>query len=193
MKACLSAPGAPQGLQSNRLDLRPPCADDLDDCARMWRDQTTTAFMGGEPFTREQVWSRLLRHVGHWSVLGFGFWTLRDRESGAFVGEAGFYHLLRELQPSPGDDPEVGWVLAPEARGKGLAREAVSTILKWADRHFSASKTICLIDPDNRASIGVALDCGFRPTGEVAHVTGKLVLLKRNRECRPEPDNDWRS
>ena len=46
--------------------------------------------IGGKPFTREESWARLLRYGGLWSLLGYGYWAVRDKESGRFAGELGF-------------------------------------------------------------------------------------------------------
>ena len=59
-------------LSTSRLILRGHSIDDFDDCAAMWGDRQVTRFIGGEPSNREQSWSRLLRYIGHWAMLGFG-------------------------------------------------------------------------------------------------------------------------
>jgi RimJ/RimL family protein N-acetyltransferase len=56
---------------------------------------------------------RLLRYVGHWAVLGFGYWVVEEKASGEFVGETGFADYRREMKPSLDGAPEIGWVLTP--------------------------------------------------------------------------------
>ena len=67
----------------------------------------------------------MLRYAGHWQWMGFGFWALEEKSTGAFAGELGFAEFKRELEPSIQGIPEIGWVLAPHAHGKGYATEAV--------------------------------------------------------------------
>ena len=43
-----------------RLTLRGHVVDDLADCAAMWADPRVTRHIGGRPFTREEVWSKVL-------------------------------------------------------------------------------------------------------------------------------------
>jgi len=77
----------------------------------MWGDPEVTRYIGGRPFTAEEVWSRLLRYIGHWQWIGFGTWVAEERATGAFVGEIGFCDYRREIDP-PLDLPEAGWALA---------------------------------------------------------------------------------
>ncbi|HEY8041563.1 MAG TPA: GNAT family N-acetyltransferase, partial [Polyangiaceae bacterium] len=72
-------------LDTGRLTLRGHGRDDLDDCAALWADPVVTRHIGGRPFTREEAWAKLLRYVGHWDLLGFGYWVVRERATGRFV------------------------------------------------------------------------------------------------------------
>jgi len=120
-----------------------------------------------------------LRYIGHWSVMGFGFWAIRERASGRFVGEVGFADFKRDLQPSIEGVPEAGWVLARWAHGKGFATEAVRAILEWGATHFESPRTICLINPGNLASIHVAKKCGFRELTRAIYKDHETILFER--------------
>jgi RimJ/RimL family protein N-acetyltransferase len=148
-------------LETERLILRPHRREDFDACAAMWANPEVVRYIGGKPFTREEVWARLLRYAGHWQWLGFGFWALEEKATGAFAGELGFAEFMRDLDPPIVGTPEVGWVLAPHAHGKGYATEAVLAVVAWGDAKFHGGRTVCLIDPENAASIRVAQKSGF--------------------------------
>ena len=107
---------------------------------------------------------RLLRYGGLWSLLGYGYWVVRERETGRFVGEVGLADFHRNLDWGPNSEstPECGWALAPHAHGRGYATEAITAALDWRDRNLPGTRTVCLIDPDNTASLKVADKCGFR-------------------------------
>lgn len=62
-------------LETERLILRGHGVDDFGDSAAMWAEPEVVRHIGGRPFTREESWSRLLRYIGHWSALGFGYWV----------------------------------------------------------------------------------------------------------------------
>ncbi len=145
----------------------------------MWADPRVTNFFGGRPFTTEESWTRFLRYIGHWELLGFGYWVVEEKSTGAFAGELGLANYKREVEPPLEPEyeqmPEIGWAFAAAAHGKGYATEAAKAALAWADGHFGAArtapggadshvaavKTFCLIDPTNTASIRVAEKCGF--------------------------------
>ncbi len=125
----------------------------------MWTDPSVTRHIaGGARITEGDVWARLLRYVGHWTLQGFGFFAVRERATGVFVGDVGVMDFHREMDPPLGA-PECGWVLAAAAHGKGYATEAVTAVTAWADPRFP--RTTCIIDLDNEPSIRVAAKCGF--------------------------------
>jgi RimJ/RimL family protein N-acetyltransferase len=98
--------------------------------------------------------------VGHWSLLGFGYWVVEERATGEFVGEVGFSDSKRELEPPLGAI-EIGWVLKPAKHGLGYATEAVQAALHWGREHIGSSPVACIIHPEHQASIRVAQKCGF--------------------------------
>jgi RimJ/RimL family protein N-acetyltransferase len=165
-------------LESERLIFRGHGADDFEESAAMWGDPVVTRYVGGKPSTREEAWARLLRNVGHWSVLGFGYWVVRERGTGRFVGEVGFGELRRQITPTFDGAPEAGWVLAPWASGKGFATEAMRAVLAWADERFP--RTVCMIDVGNAASVRVAAKCGYREWHETTYHGKPVVLYERN-------------
>jgi RimJ/RimL family protein N-acetyltransferase len=166
-------------LESERLILRAHRIEDFDDCAAMWGDPGVTRHIGGRPSSREEVWTRILRYLGHWSLLGFGYWVIEDKATGRFVGEVGFADFKREMEPSLDGAPEIGWALAPWAHGRGLATEAVRAVVAWGATHFGARRTVCLISPENLASIRVAQKCGYREFARATYKGQPTLLFER--------------
>jgi len=153
--------GAPF-LKTGRLVLRKHAIEDFAALHAMWTEPAVYRHIAGHPSTREESWSRLIRYMGHWTLLGYGYWAVEEQESGAFVGEMGFADYHRDIDPPFGDRPELGWILKTSAHGKGYATEALVTIAAWGDNHFGNRETACMIAPDNTASIRVAEKIGFR-------------------------------
>ena len=166
----------PPVIETGRLRLRPHRAADLSDCAVMWADPVVTRYISGRPFTREEVWARLLRYAGHWLWLEYGFWAIEEKATGSFVGEIGFAEFEREMEPRL-DIPEAGWVLSPGFHGQGYGSEALIAALAWADARFPA--TGCLIQPDNAASIRLSEKCGFVESARVTYRGTPTLLLRR--------------
>ncbi|HEX5870568.1 MAG TPA: GNAT family protein, partial [Longimicrobium sp.] len=102
-------------------------------------------------------------------------------DTGRFVGDMGLADFRREVTPPLGDAPEAGWVLAPWAHGRGFATEAVRAVLAWADAHLAAPRTVCLIAPENAASLHVAEKCGFREYARGTYKGEESIILQRDR------------
>ncbi len=166
-------------LQTPRLSLRAHRADDLPACAAMWSHPDVTRHIGGRAFSEEEVWGRVLRYIGHWAAMGFGYWALTEKSSGRFVGELGFADFKRDIQPPLAGAPEMGWVLCPWAHGQGLATEAVGAALAWGDHHLPAPRTVCLISVPNRASIRVAEKCGYQEYARTQYKGEPTILFQR--------------
>lgn len=166
-------------LETGRTILRPHRLDDFDAYCAMWTHPTVFRFIGGRARDREESWQRFLRHAGLWSLLGFGFWAVEDKASGRFIGEAGFHDLKRDIVPPIEGIPEAGWALAPEAHGKGLATEVVGRVVAFGDDALGAARTVCIIDPENVASLNVARKCGYREYARTEYHDHATILLER--------------
>jgi RimJ/RimL family protein N-acetyltransferase len=148
-------------IETERLRLRAHRLEDFDASFAMWSDPAVTRYIGGKPSSEQQTWSRLVGYVGHWALLGFGYWALEEKATKTFIGELGFADFHRDIDASMKGVPELGWALASSAHGKGYATEAVRAAVAWGDSRFGATRTVCMIDPENLASIRVAQKCGF--------------------------------
>jgi RimJ/RimL family protein N-acetyltransferase len=171
------SPGVPV-IETARLRMRPHRPDDFSACAAMWSDAGVTRYIGGRPFTGEEVWARLLRYAGHWAWMGFGFWAVEEKDTGDFIGEIGFAHYRRDIDP-PVTLPELGWALAPWAQGKGYATEGVRAAIGWGDARFGSSPTVCLVHPENLRSIKVAAKCGYRELQRTTYKGQPTLVLSR--------------
>ena len=166
---------------TERTRMRPHRPDDFENVFSLWSDPAVTRYISGDPMSRELVWMRFLRMIGHWSVLGYGFWIVEDRETGGFIGEVGFGSFKRDTDPSFADTPELGWVLRSEMHGRGLASETVGAALTWADRHFDGDRTVCIVSEKNTASIRVADKVGFTEYARSNYHTKPIVFFQRFR------------
>ncbi len=147
-------------LETDRLVLRNHRIEDYDALARIWADPAVTRFIG-TPSSREESWSRLIRYVGHWELLGFGAWAVERREVPGYIGFVGFADLRRDISPPFDGIPESGWVFQSQSHGSGYATEAMQAALAWMDRHHGGDITTCVIHSENAASIRVARKLGY--------------------------------
>ncbi|HXY01703.1 MAG TPA: GNAT family N-acetyltransferase [Candidatus Limnocylindrales bacterium] len=165
-------------LETPRLLMRGHRPDDLEFGAALWSNPDVVRYVGGKPLTQEEVWARMLRYVGHWAWMGYGLWIVEEKTSRQFIGEVGFANHKRDTQPSFIGEPELGWVLAPSFQGKGYATEAVRTAMVWGSRHFGPQRTVCMIHPENGASLRVAEKCGFREWQRTTYKSEPTILLR---------------
>lgn len=133
---------------------------DLDYFLDFFADAEASQHVGG-PSGTEDTWRRMLTGAGLWSVTGIGMWAIERREDGATIGHAGFFDFMRDCQPSIAGQPEMGWILAPAAHGRGYAGEACEAILGWFSRHFAKKPIWALISPGNDPSMKLAEKLGF--------------------------------
>ena len=166
-------------IETERLRLRGHRPADFEACAAMWSDPLVTRYIGGRPFTPEEVWARMLRYVGHWSWLGFGYWVIEEKATGKLAGEVGFADYRRDIQPSLEGAPELGWVLASRFHGQGYGTEAVRAAIGWGERRRQWARTACIIHPENLASLRVAEKCGFREFQKTTYKGQPTIIFER--------------
>jgi RimJ/RimL family protein N-acetyltransferase len=166
-------------LETERLILRGPTRDDFPAYAAMWADPVVTRFIGGKPFTEEESWTRFMRAFGHWALVGFGYWTVEEKATGARLGEVGFLDVHREIEPSMNGIPEMGWSFAVSAHGKGYATEAVRAAIGWGEQHFGKTRFVCIIAPENTSSLRVAEKMGFVQVASTTYKNEPILMLYR--------------
>jgi RimJ/RimL family protein N-acetyltransferase len=159
-------------VHTERLVMRGFREDDLDELAAISADAEVTRWVGDENgLSRQETWRRMAYWVGHWELRGFGQWALEERETGRLVGRTGL------LQPEGWPGLEVGWLVAHEHWGRGIAPEAGRAAIEWAREELGADRIISLIEDHNHNSARVAEKLGMR-------VEGRTRILDEQIEVR---------
>lgn len=86
-------------------------------------------------------------------------WAVIERGTAAVVGDIGFHSPVRGVA-----SVEIGYVISPEARGRGYATEAAAALVAWAFSQPGVARVTAQIDPGNAASLRVADKLGMRET-----------------------------
>jgi RimJ/RimL family protein N-acetyltransferase len=140
-------------LETERLILRPPAAEDFDAWAAFAADPESTAFLGGvQP--RALAWRSFAAMAGAWALYGFGMFSLIEKGTGRWLGRIGPWH------PDGWPGREVGWGVARAAEGRGYAYEAAVAAMDWAFDVLDWDTVIHCIDASNRRSEALALRLG---------------------------------
>ena len=83
-----------------------------------------------------------------------------DAGRDAFLGLALAPHIDREAA-----EAELGYVVAPAARGRGVATAAVQLLTRWAFDEQHLERVTLIVDVDNVGSQKVAERCGYHRDG----------------------------
>jgi RimJ/RimL family protein N-acetyltransferase len=97
--------------------------------------------------------------------------AIADAETGAFLGLA-----LAPTIDHEGRTAELGYVVAPGARGRGVATAALSRLTEWGLSELGALRLELIIDVANAASKRVAARCGYEREGVLRSVHVKQGL-----------------
>lgn len=171
---------APVIIETERLILRPHVVGDFANIVSLWQNPDVTQFTAGnKPSTLEECWQRLLRYYGLWPALGFGYFSISDKQSGTFVGEAGLADFHRDITPSMEGCAEAGWALLPNAWGKGYAQESLMAIFDWYEATPNPRSIVCIINPDNASSVRLAKKIGFRLGKETGYKGDPCLMFER--------------
>src|SRR3954447_435192 len=140
-------------LETERLILRAPRAEDLEPWVAFSGDEETMRYIGGvQP--RSVAWRGICSAVGAWTIRGFSWFSVIEKASGRWVGRLGPW------QPEDWPGTEVGWGIAREAWGKGYATEGATAAMDYVFDVLGWREAIHTIDPENRASQALAQRLG---------------------------------
>jgi len=167
-------PAAPDELVTDRMVLRRPAPNDLDDLAALLGDPRVGRWLGGTA-DRTRTAAMLTRWIAHWDAHGFGLWAARDRDGGALVGRGG---LLATIVGGTGAI-EAGWTIDPDRWGEGLATELGAASIQVAERDLRVRELVSFTLPDNLASRRVMQKLGFAFAADVTHADLPHVLYRR--------------
>ena len=167
--------------ETERLLLRPHIAEDFPGCLAMWQDPQVIRYIGNIPSTEDQAWMRFLSYFGRWELMDYGMFAVIEKDTGAFLGEIGFSDFRRNLGTNFDPFPEGAWVMNNAGQGKGYALEAVTAAHEWLDKNVNPEKTVCIINPDNAASIRLAGKLGYAETRRDTYKDEAVIVLERRR------------
>jgi RimJ/RimL family protein N-acetyltransferase len=156
-------------LTTDRLVLRRPRADDLDDYLRLHSDPRTYAHSPSSMPSPERCRERLTDDLADWEGDDLGYAAVVDRVSGDVVGWAGLRH-----QDSDRSSLNLYYRLSYGRLGEGLGREISRALVAWGVEHRADALVTAMVDPVNTASLRTAASAGLVRVG--------------TRRMRDEPD-----
>ena len=160
-------------IETERLILRMYRLGDFEDHFKLCADPNVMRYLlGGKPLSRLEAWRHMAFLVGHWELLGYGYFVAEEKASGRFVGRIGF------TNPEGWPGFELGWTLAPEFQGRGFATEGAREMLRLAFDEVGLHRIVAGCDSRNTASARVMDRLGMRREAtfvESEYVKGEWV------------------
>jgi len=149
-------------LTDGVITLRPPRADDAEALYRECQDPEIARWTGvPTPYERHHADQYLARCVEEEA----------EGKTRAFVAVDAEDRVLASISVMELDKGlaygEIGYWVAKDARGKGVASRAVTLLRDWCARELGLELIELLIDAENLASQRVAESTGFLDTGEL--------------------------
>jgi [ribosomal protein S5]-alanine N-acetyltransferase len=112
---------------------------------------------GGVPRSDDQIRESISRQQNHLRQRGFCLWKLLLKPDARAIGDCG----LQPLQLDGADEVEIGWRLAKNQWGRGLATEAARVALRHAVEYARLKRVIAIAVPENRASLRIMEKLGM--------------------------------
>ena len=138
-------------IRTDRLLLRPATFDDVEAFHAIFSDAKAMAYWSTPPHKdMDETRSWVASMIGIGPSEGEDFVIEFD---GRVIGKAGLYRF-----------PEIGFILHPDAWGKGIASEALEAVCR---RAFAVHRLPCVeadVDPRNSASLRLLKGLGFQET-----------------------------
>lgn len=150
---------SPQVIPAGPVELRPPSEKDVEAIVRACADPLIVRFIPliPVPYTRDDALAFLQTAARSWEQGGADF-AIADPATGDWLGNIGL------KPPHPRGAVEVGYLVAPWARGRGVASTALRALTEWAFAH-GVPRVELVADVENVASQRVAYAAGFAREG----------------------------
>jgi RimJ/RimL family protein N-acetyltransferase len=145
-----------------RLRLRGWRESDVERMAAMYAHPDVTRYL--RPLDLEGTRRQLTGFMHHWEERGFGLWAVEERASGRLIGRVGLWHH-DDWTASP-HDAEVGWTLARDVWGQGLATEGGAAALRFGFEAKAMERIVSIAHRENLGSQRVMAKLGMQREGE---------------------------
>jgi len=179
-------------LVTPRLVLRPPRTSDVAEIRRLLRANhehlrpwNPAPPPGEDPTSITEVSKTVLRHRRDWKHgAGFVFMVATREDQSRFIGKIALNGILRGALHGA----YLGYWLAGDLQGRGLAPEAIAAVLDFAFGAAGLHRVQAAIMPRNARSLRVIEKLGFRREGyaeRYLQIAGKWedhIIFARTRE-----------
>ncbi len=152
-------------FETKRLILKQPVLADFNELLLLRTNPEVMQYIGtGDIQTEEQVKEFIDNAKSYADEYGLGFYSVFEKESNDFVGQAGLFHLgFNVNQP----DIELAYRLHSEYWNKGYATELAKALIEYGFNKFSLPKIVAIVHPENSRSRRVMEKAGMSYHGMI--------------------------
>jgi RimJ/RimL family protein N-acetyltransferase len=150
----------PVEIAAGRLQLRLPSEADAADVLAMLADPEVALWNPGPEGLDIDAARAWARRGADWSGGDHATFAVHDATSGRLLGNVSLHQIDHEQA-----DAEIGYRVAPWARGQGVATAAVAAASRWAFGALDLLRIELCHATVNPASCRVALKAGYRVEG----------------------------
>ena len=141
-----------QILETPRLIVRYFTIRDIEALVPILSDPQVMEFSIIGVHNRQQIKQFIEQRLLSYLEPGFGLYALNYKQNGKLIGYCGFF--VQKIDEDK--EVELGYRLAANYWGRGLATEAVQHIARYGRSKFNFKRFVCIIEPNNTRSIRVA-------------------------------------
>jgi len=154
-------------LETKRLILKPLALSHFEDLLALRSDPEVMKYIGdGSIQTKEEVEDFIKCGVttGYYEKYGLDFFSVYEKETGEFVGQAGLFHVGFNVKQS---DIELAYRLHTKYWSRGYATELAKALIDYGFSKLSLPKIIAAVRPENERSRRVLEKAGMTYIGIV--------------------------
>jgi ribosomal-protein-alanine N-acetyltransferase len=163
-------PGALPYLHTERLCLRPSSMDDADWLHELLVNPDVRRFLCDDRTIDRHEVQTIVDHAVALASRGLGMWIVESGD-GTPIGFVGL-HPISEFEvtarPDFAGEIEPTIALHPAVRGRGLATEALHTVLRYGFATHRPARIVAFADEPNGASRRLMVRLGFIDVGDCA-------------------------
>jgi len=146
----------PTRLQAGRYRLRPPSSHEAGDVLAMAQDPETRMWNPLTSVIDEETARAWCRQWSDWNGGTSAQWSVLDTTQDKLLGAISLYGI--DADNSSG---EIGYRVAPWARGQGVGTAALQCVADWAFGSLGLTRVQLVHGLENAASCRVAHKAGF--------------------------------
>lgn len=147
-------------LNGDDIRLVPLDLDVLDEMHALGDDPDVLRFTYvSAPFTRDDATAWIQRYIDGWAEGTRAGFSIQSTD-GEFLGFMAVIKIDADAR-----EGEIGYIVAPGARGRGVGSAALKLITDWALGDLGLARVELRMSTENAGSMGVAKGAGFTYEG----------------------------